>query len=115
MPEGHTIHRLARAHNRAFGGRPLSASSPQGRFAGGAGRIDGRVLRKVEPYGKHLLYRFEGLAEQLHVHLGLYGTFISGELPPPDPRGALRLRLQGPERYADLRGPTACDLMPPGE
>jgi endonuclease-8 len=115
MPEGHTIHRLARAHNAVFAGAVVEASSPQGRFAEGASLISGHVLRKVQPYGKHLLYRFEGRAERLHVHLGLYGTFIGGELPAPVPRGALRLRLLGGGSYADLRGPTACELLLPGE
>ncbi len=114
MPEGHTIHRLAREHNRLFGGQAVGAASPQGRFAEGAARIDGRVLRRVEPYGKHLFYRFGG-EESLHVHLGLYGTFISGALPAPAPRRALRLRLTGDHQYVDLRGPTACELLPPAE
>ncbi len=115
MPEGHTIHRLARAHLRAFGGERVGASSPQGRFEGGAALITGRVLAGVLPYGKHLLYRFDGLAEQLHVHLGLYGKFTSGPLPAPEPVGALRLRFVGAAEYADLRGPTACELMLPAE
>ncbi len=115
MPEGHTIHRLAKAHTRAFGGAVMEASSPQGRFEDGAALISGRVLRKVEPYGKHLLYRFDGLPERLHVHLGLYGKFTEGPLPPPFAQGALRLRLIGAETYADLRGPTACELMLPGD
>ena len=114
MPEGHTIHRLAREHNRLLAGRPVGAASPQGRFADGAARIDGRLLRRVEPYGKHLFYRFEG-ADSLHVHLGLYGTFVAGSLPAPPPRGALRLRLTNEEGYVDLRGPTACELLLPAE
>ena len=52
-------------------------TSPQGRFVEGAELLNGRVLRKVEPYGKHLLYRFEGTSERLHVHLGLYGKFVT--------------------------------------
>jgi DNA-formamidopyrimidine glycosylase len=115
MPEGHTIHRLAREHRTLFGGAVVCAESPQGRFAEGAATISGRVLSRVEPYGKHLLYRFDGLPERLHVHLGLYGKFVPGRLPAPEPRGALRLRLIGKESYADLRGPTACELMLPGD
>jgi len=114
MPEGHTIHRLAREHTRLLVGQAVGAASPQGRFTEGASRIDGRVLRRVQPYGKHLFYRFDG-EESLHVHLGLYGTFSSGPLPAPVPRGALRLRLIGHDHYVDLRGPTACELVPPGE
>ena len=33
MPEGHTLHRLARDLSSAFGGRAVAVSSPQGRFA----------------------------------------------------------------------------------
>ena len=33
MPEGHTLHRLARLHQRRFGRAPVSVASPQGRFA----------------------------------------------------------------------------------
>ncbi len=115
MPEGHTIHRLARSHTETFAGRPLELSSPQGRFVDGAALLSGQVLRTVEPYGKHLIYRFDGRAERLHVHLGLYGKFVTHALPAPDPVGALRLRFVGQSAYADLRGPTACELMLPGE
>jgi endonuclease-8 len=115
MPEGHTIHRLARAHTESFAGAPVYVTSPQGRFIDGAELLNGRILRKVEPYGKHLLYRFEGTPARLHVHLGLYGKFVTHELPVPDPVGALRLRFEGMHEYADLRGPTACELMLPGE
>jgi len=115
MPEGHTIHRLARDHTKLFGGRTLQASSPQGRFEDGAARIDGHALVRVRPYGKHLFYSFAGVGERLHVHLGLYGKFRSGSQPAPEPRGALRLRLQTEETYSDLRGPTACELLAPPE
>ena len=35
MPEGHTLHRLARRHLDTFGGATLHVTSPQGRFAAG--------------------------------------------------------------------------------
>jgi formamidopyrimidine-DNA glycosylase len=115
MPEGHTIHRLAREQRRLFGGQKLAASSPQGRFADGARLLDGRQLTRIDPYGKHLFYAFDGIREQLHVHLGLYGKFTTGALPAPAPRGALRLRLEGEQTWTDLRGPTACELLTPAE
>lgn len=89
----------------------LRASSPQGRFAEGAARVDGRTLEGTDAHGKHL---FLGVGGQLwvHVHLGLYGTFVLGTPPAPAPRGALRLRLEGDGAWADLRGPTACELLP---
>lgn len=114
MPEGHTIHRLAREHTKLLLGRRVRVSSPQGRFAAGAALVDGRVVKRVEPYGKHLWYRFDG-GELLHVHLGLYGGFAGGGLPAPEPKGALRLRLMTDEHWLDLRGPTHCDLVTPAE
>ena len=36
MPEGHSVHRIARQFDRNFVGRVVHASSPQGRFAEGA-------------------------------------------------------------------------------
>ena len=118
MPEGHTIHRLARDHKPLLVGRPVSASSPQGRFATGAEMLTGRVVERIEPYGKHLFYRFEDDV-LLHVHLGLYGKWTVHRGEAPEPKGALRLRLisqteQGPVTL-DLRGPTACELFTPAD
>jgi endonuclease VIII len=112
MPEGHTVHRLAREQQRHFGGHVVRASSPQGRFEAGAALIDGKVLRRTEAWGKHLLHHYS-TGPVLHVHLGLYGKFAGGTGTPPEPRGALRLRLVNSERWADLRGPTACEIFEP--
>jgi len=110
VPEGHSVHRLARALHRSFAGEPVAVSSPQGRFEAGAARVDGRVLERAEAWGKHLFLDFAGELI-VHVHLGLYGDFIRAALPLPEPRGAIRLRLVGERWHADLRGPTACDLL----
>lgn len=109
MPEGHTLYRLATALRTAFAGEAVQASSPQGRFTAGAALIDGRILEAAESAGKHLFIRFDNDAI-VHVHLGLYGVFPIAALPAPPPVGALRLRLEGNVEYADLRGPTACEL-----
>ena len=114
MPEGHTIHRLARRHRELFGGQELRASSPQGRFAAGAELIDGRTLDGTDAWGKHLFHRYTG-GSLLHVHLGLYGTFTDGLRPAPEPRGALRLRLEGAEHWLDLRGPIQCEVITTAE
>ncbi|KWX00046.1 hypothetical protein TH66_13885 [Carbonactinospora thermoautotrophica] len=119
MPEGHTIHRLARDLGALFGGRPVRAASPQGRFAAGAAAIDGSVLQAAEAYGKHLLLGFgDGAADEwswVHVHLGLAGRFTFGRLPAPPAPPVVRLRLTDARGYADLRGPAVCQLLAPGE
>lgn len=121
MPEGHTLHRLARLHQRRFGGAPVMVSSPQGRFADSAA-VDGRVLRRASAWGKHLFHQYDGGATGgpvVHVHLGLYGTFTewargADELLP-EPVGQVRMRMVGAEYGADLRGPTVCEVMDAGQ
>jgi formamidopyrimidine-DNA glycosylase len=110
MPEGHTIHRAARDQRALFAGHVVAADSPQGRFIEGAGLIDGRTLRDVEAWGKHLFYDF-GDELYLHVHLGLFGRFRSGRGAAPAVRGAVRLRLQSDDAWLTLSGPTACDVL----
>ena len=110
MPEGHTIHRVAQDHTKDFVGQKLRVSSPQGRFTAGARELDGRTLRAVEAYGKHLCYEWSG-GKLLHIHLGLYGKFRPYRRPAPEPRGAVRLRAIGDSRAFDLHGPTACDVV----
>lgn len=113
MPEGHTIHRLAARHRALFGGRRVTASSPQGRFSGGAARLSGRILRDTEAYGKHLLHHFDRVS--LHVHLGLYGRFTDGSGRPPPPLGEVRLRVTTRTHWLDLRGPATCELLDPAD
>ena len=170
MPEGHTIHRLAAALSELYVGRRLAVSSPQGRFAAGAARLNGQVLLDARAHGKHLFLPFAPAADLpldddavvwLRIHLGLYGAWTfdgdaeftaphaigaprrrvgeRGEHPlrhgggsalsglsggegdagapapglwePPEPRGAVRLRLAGEHGVADLTGPAACELL----
>jgi endonuclease VIII len=110
MPEGHTLHRLARELDDVFGGRRVRTESPQGRFAASAALLDGTLLRGAESAGKHLFLRFSR-DRWVHVHLGLYGTFTVAAGPAPEPRGAVRLRMRTRTAYADLRGPTRCELV----
>ncbi|UKA52696.1 Fpg/Nei family DNA glycosylase [Arthrobacter sp. FW305-BF8] len=77
MPEGHSIHRLARQFGDVFAGEPLAVSSPQGRFAAGAALLDGHTMVHASAHGKHLFLHFEH-ALVLHVHLGLYGAWDFG-------------------------------------
>jgi formamidopyrimidine-DNA glycosylase len=112
MPEGHTIHGLARAMAELVD-RDVSASSPQGRFD--AGRVDGAHLTGIEAYGKHLLIDTAGAAASaestVHVHLGMRGKWLrfSPVTGPGLPQ--VRLRLATPEVAWDLIAPSACDLF----
>jgi endonuclease VIII len=114
VPEGHTLHRLARLHQRRFGGAPVAVSSPQGRFAGSAATVDGRVLLRAGAWGKHLFHHYAD-GPIVHVHLGLYGTFTEWESPSdallPEPVGQVRMRMVGAEYGTDLRGPTVCEVL----
>ncbi|MDJ0923219.1 MAG: DNA-formamidopyrimidine glycosylase family protein [Acidimicrobiia bacterium] len=114
MPEGHTIRRYADRHRAVLAGRQVAASSPQGRFAAGARRLDGRELLDVEAHGKHLFYRWRR-AETLHIHLGLYGKFRLFRSDPPPPTPATRLALAADEVTIYLAGPTVCELIMPSQ
>ncbi len=140
MPEGHSIHRLARQFQDVFGGAELAASSPQGRFADGAALLDGRILERAEAHGKQMFLYFSH-ERVLRVHLGLYGAWSFGgdssftgassigaprrmgeeelagfsSVGPPEPQGAVRVRLVSAHGWADLRGPTACQVITPDE
>jgi endonuclease VIII len=110
MPEGNELHRHARRQGEFFLGKTVRVEAPNERFAEGAALLDRRKVRAVEAFGKHLFYDF-GKARQLHVHLGLYGKFRDGEMPYPEPRGALRLRISDRKHWIELRGPTACEVI----
>jgi endonuclease-8 len=109
MPEGNTIHWLARTHNRDLGGKRVRVSSPQGRFAREARRLDGREFLRAEAYGKHLFHHWEGGAV-VHVHLGMAGWFYRYAGRPPAPRPSVRMRLAAPAVTVDLIGPPTCAL-----
>ncbi|WP_407286566.1 Fpg/Nei family DNA glycosylase [Streptomyces sp. BP-8] len=128
MPEGHTIHRLAADYAERFVGRTVRATSPQGRFAGGAALVDNQVLERTEAHGKHLFLGFgppprtsDKLQSRgdphrwIHVHLGLFGKLGFGGAPAPPPTDTVRLRLANATAHADLRGPTTCALITDAE
>lgn len=140
MPEGHSLHRLARQFDDVFGGQVVSVSSPQGRFSTDAALIDGMVLEHAFAKGKQLFCQFSN-DQYLRVHLGLYGAFTFGGdshfqgassigaprkvgerevagsssseeyTGPPAPVGAVRARIVSDHGWADLRGPTACEVL----
>jgi len=115
MPEGHTIHRIAKDHGALLNGRIVAVSSPQGRFEADAARVDGHVLTSIEAYGKHLFYHWDN-GDVGHVHLGLFGKFRVATGPQaPQPVGMVRMRLQSDLATIDLAGPTACSIASPTE
>jgi len=114
MPEGNVVHRFAKEHTRDLVGRPVRASSPQGRFREGAARVDGRVPTRVDAYGKHELVHLDS-GDVLHVHLGLIGKWRRHPGPAAAPVGAVRLRLEGDGAAWDLSGPMTCRVVDPDE
>ena len=156
MPEGHSVHRIARQFALHFVGKKIAASSPQGRFAAGAAELDGHVMTSAKAVGKQMFLEFDnGL--WLRIHLGMYGAWdFAGDFTadaagaedsrgedsvmsmgapriarlrmseqeklepdatvfPPDPVGAVRVRLLTADTVADLRGPTACEVLTPDQ
>jgi endonuclease-8 len=160
VPEGHSVHRIARQFALHFVGKRVTATSPQGRFAAGAAELSGHVMVDAKAVGKQMFLEFDnGL--WLRVHLGLYGAWdFAGDITsdaerasstvrdsrgedsltsigaprvarlrmseqevaapdsdvfPPDPIGAVRVRLLTPDTVADLRGPTACEVLTPDQ
>ncbi len=176
MPEGHSVHRIARQFARNFVGRTVHLSSPQGRFVTGAALLDGHVMTDARAVGKQMFLEFDnGL--WLRVHLGMYGAWdFAGDIVmdatiasangrmgqtnqqgtdldpvvldsagensmhsigaprrtrvrmaeqekeidrldsfPPEPVGQVRVRLLTDTVSADLRGPTACEVLDPAQ
>jgi formamidopyrimidine-DNA glycosylase len=74
MPEGHSVHRIARQFDRNVVGRRVAASSPQGRFVDGASLLDGREATSVRAVGKQMFLEFDDDV-WLRVHLGMYGAW----------------------------------------
>jgi len=175
MPEGHSVHRIARQFQRNFVGHTVTASSPQGRFAAGAAELSGLTLTDVFAVGKQMFLGFDD-GHWLRIHLGMYGAWdFSGDVQmdatiasangrmgqtnqrgtvvedvvldsagensltsigaprrtrvrmaesekestlesaaasfPPEPIGQVRVRLLTDAVCADLRGPTACEVL----
>jgi len=114
VPEGNTIHRLARAHNRDLAGRKVAVSAAQKRFAREARALDGRVFDRAEARGKHLFHHWRD-GTIVHIHLGMFGDFYRRETPPPPRRPTVRLRLATPEVAWDLIGPPTCEVVTAAE
>jgi len=143
VPEGHSIHRIARQMSDVFTGERVQVSSPQGRYAEGAALLDGHTITGAYAHGKHLFVTFENDLT-LNVHLGIYGNWTFGgdetftgassigaprkigekeyaageEQPyagPPEPKATVRCRIVSEHGWADLVGPTICRTLTPEE
>jgi len=85
VPEGHSVHRIARQFARHFvDAGPVAVSSPQGRFAADAALIDGHAMTAAKAVGKQMFLEFEG-GLWLRVHLGMYGAWdFAGDITVDD-------------------------------
>lgn len=112
MPEGHTVHRIANQFNEHFASRKLKVSSPQGRFAEDAELVSGKKLQVAEAFGKQMFLQFSN-SLQIRIHLGIYGKWQIQKIEAAEeiPWGQVRVRFQSPTHVADLRGPTACEVL----
>lgn len=132
MPEGHSIHRIARHFDEVFLNQQLKLSSPQGRFVDGAALLDGHRAVASEAYGKHWFLYFEHDLV-LNVHLGMYGAWTFGgqqesSIGAPrkigeredhrdtaaeltEPRATTRVRIIGDRSWADLVGASVCRTL----
>ena len=107
MPEGHTLHRLARELAELIGHR-VSASSPQGRFP--ADLVDDATVEGVEAYGKHLLMDLDA-RPTVHVHLGMRGKWLRFSPVTGEAMRQVRLRLAIREVAWDLIAPSTCETL----
>jgi len=86
MPEGDTIHRVARKIHVALVGREMEradAPHPRSPIHNRSGELAGRTLERAEARGKHLLLHFSG-DRVIHSHLGMSGRWFvqaDGRLP----------------------------------
>lgn len=112
MPEGHTVHRIANQFNEHFAAQKLKVTSPQGRFTEDALLVSGKKLQLAQAYGKQMFLQFSN-SLQIRIHLGIYGKWQIQKIESAQeiPWGQVRVRFQSSTHVADLRGPTACEVL----
>ena len=72
MPEGDTVHRVARILSRELAGRPVDRLELRDR--GPLPELAGSVVEAVEPRGKHMFLHLSG-GWSVRVHLGMKGRW----------------------------------------
>jgi endonuclease VIII len=93
MPEGDSLHRVARRLQPLVGEQVAATSpNPRGLVTGVAAAVDGRVLESVEALGKHLELRFaDGVVVTSHLRMsGRWTVHPPGEAPSGAPWLILR-------------------------
>jgi endonuclease VIII len=109
VPEGDTLHRVARRLQALVGERvEVEARHPRAASTGVAERLDGRVLESVEAHGKNLLLRFQG-GYVLRSHLRMSGSWRLVD-SRAEVLGRPWLVLRGTEQTAILRGGSVLEL-----
>lgn len=97
MPEGDSLHRIARSLQALVGERVEAESpNPRGLATGVARAVDGRVLERVDAVGKNLLLRFDGNVV-VRSHLRMTGRWRLRPRGGPPQRGAPWLVLRTSE------------------
>ena len=91
MPEGDTIHKIARRMGKDLEGHALRALSVQG--VGQVPELAGAPVRGVEARGKHLLVHFEP-GWTLRVHLGMKGRWRRSPASASAPRSRASVHLR---------------------
>jgi len=113
MPEGHSIHRVANTFRSDYLGSKVKVLSPQGRFETEAKMVSGRTLVSSTAVGKQLFLEFDNELT-IRIHLGIYGKWNFYKVPlskAPEVWGQVRARFGSATASADLRGPTACEVI----
>jgi endonuclease-8 len=109
VPEGDTLHRVARRLQALVGERVhVDAPHPRAAATGVAPRLDGRRLEAVEARGKNLLLSFEG-GYVLRSHLRMSGSW---RVLPTTAKvvGTPWLVVRGSNHQAVLRGGSVLEL-----
>ena len=84
MPEGDSLHRVARRLQVLVGERVEAESpNPRGQVTGVARAVDGRVLERVEAVGKNVLLHFDG-GVVVRSHLRMSGRWRVRRRGDPD-------------------------------
>jgi endonuclease VIII len=83
MPEGDTVHRVARVLGAELTGQTLTALALRDR--GEVPELAGTAIESVEAVGKHLLVNFSA-GWTLRVHLGMYGSWLRSHARESRPR-----------------------------